>query len=404
MKKLFLTIFTTAVLFSQGALFAHAQNSPDLNITPAVIDEKVESRDILKENITLKNNTNHLLELYPSVNDVDKTSGAQRFSRASDSQGLSNSLANWIELTRGMVQLGPGEEKSVPFVIRINQNAVSDSYHAQIIFTEGVTRAEADARPPLGTLDVNVEVKANVKELLQLNKFTTGNLFLSGDDVVLNYELQNIGNQELQPKGHVSIYNRRGEEVATLDVNKDGKSISPEQQAELASVWSATNAFGRYKALLTVDYGAGGTATVQDTVFFWVVPWKQMLIMFIASLVTIIVLALYFHNWLERRHLYKFAHAGLLNDHTLQKINEVDDSPTMMQVTAPLPLFAPEPVVKAPKQKRSFKLFKRKAKKEVVTPQVEAYVEQQVESRHETFALIATQTRASGYERRSNQP
>ncbi len=315
-----------------GVVQVHAQTSPDLTVTPVVIDEKAKARDILKESITVKNNSNHVLELYPSVNDINSQLGEKAFTRANDSQALSDSLANWIELSRGMVQLSPGEERSIPFIIRVNINAVAQSYHAKISLTEGITRAEADSKPALGVVMVNVEVQADVHELLQLNKFTTDNIFFSGDDVLFNYQLQNIGNQNLLPKGQVHIYNRNGQEVATIDVNKDSKSISPDQTSQLVSVWSAANSFGRYKALLTVDYGSSQTATVQDTVFFWVIPWKQMLILFIVSLITVVGLAVYFHNWLERRHLYRFAHAGLLNEDTLKKITTFE----------PLPLAQPQ--------------------------------------------------------------
>lgn len=335
MKQKLYVLFITLVMLG-AAPPAHAQSTPELTITPVVIDERGKARDILKETILVRNTTSHALELYPSVNNINSATGEQDFSVARDSSDLSDSLANWIELSRGMINLGPGEQKSIPFIIRVNLNAVAGTYHAQIFLTEGITRAEADARPPLGTVSVNFEVQADVQEILQLNKFTTDNIFFSGDDVIFNYQLQNIGNQDLEPKGHVHIYDRTGKEVATVDVNKDGQTLTPNQEAQLASVWSGANGFGRFKAMLDVDYGSSQTASVQDTVFFWVIPWKQMLGMFLGALITVIVLALYFHRWLERRHLYKFAHAGLLNDHTLQKLNEEE-------IEVPPPA-APEPV------------------------------------------------------------
>lgn len=321
-KSLFTLLVITQLLGFAGSV--HAQFSPPLSVTPVVIDEKAQERDILKESIIIKNNTTHVLQLYPSVNDINTQLGEQAYARATNSEELSNSLANWIELTRGMIELLPGEEKTIPFLIRVNLSAVAGAYHAQISLTQGGTRAEADSKPALVVVMVNVEVKANIKELLQLNTFSTGTIFFSGDDVMFNYKLQNIGNQDLHPTGQIHIFNRRGEEVASVEVNKDSKTVSPEQVSELASVWSAAQGFGRYKAMLTVGYGAAQTATVQDTVFFWVVPWKQMLSVFAVSLIIIVVLALQFHSWLERRHLYKFAYAGLLNEDTVKKIHGTD--------------------------------------------------------------------------------
>ncbi len=334
-KNLFIFIATLSLLAFAPRVYAGS--TPDLLVTPAVIDEKAQARDILKQTITVRNMTNHVLQLYPSVTDTNTQDGSNTFSRAGDSEGLSSSLANWIELSRGMVQLGPGEERSIPFIIRVNMNAVNNIYHAQISLTEGETRAAADSKPPLGTVTVNLEIAADVKELLQLEKFSTGNIFFSGDDILFNYKLQNIGNQDLLPKGQIRVYDRRGQEVASVDVNKGDRTVLPAQDAQLASVWSAAHGFGRYKAMLDVAYGSTQTASLQDTVFFWIIPWKQMLMMFIASLVTIVVLALYFHQWLERRHLYKFAHAGLLSDDTLQTLHTRE----IEQVHPALPL--PEP-------------------------------------------------------------
>ncbi len=362
MKKTLFTFLLCIPLLSFSS--AHAQNS-SLSVTPVVIDEKAQARDILKESITIKNTTSHVLQVYPSVNDINAELGEQGYTRATDSSGLSNSLANWIEISRGVVQLSPGEEKAIPFLVRVNMNAASGAYHAQISLTEGGTRAEADSKPALGVVMVNVEIKADIKELLQLNTFSTGNIFFSGDDVLFNYKLQNIGNQELQPKGEVHIYNRQGVEVANVPVNHEGKTISPDQVTELASVWSAANGFGRYKAMLTVDYGSALTATVQDTVFFWVVPWKQMLAMFIVSLAIIVVLALQFHSWLERRHLYKFADAGLLNDEAIKKIHGDDmDSISALVMTPVQKLKQSEELLTPQLEKKHFTIFSRSTAKE----------------------------------------
>lgn len=281
----------------------------EMSVTPAVIDHTAKPRDILKESITILNTSDRKLNIYPSVNDINVTAGEQEFSAALNADDRSTSLANWIELSRGVIELGPGEEKVIPFVIRVHLNAQPNDYHATISFSEGSTRETAEAKDPLATLDVNIDVEADVKEVLQLNKFFTDRLFLAGDDVLFNYQLENIGNQDLTPKGEIRIYDRTGKEVAAVDVNSDKQTISPDQVAQLASAWTAASGFGRYKAFLSVDYGASQKASVQDTVFFWVVPWQQLTGLIGALLVAIIFLALYFHRMFEMRHQARLAHA-----------------------------------------------------------------------------------------------
>lgn len=296
------------VLFS--ASLAHAQ---ELNVTPAVIDQNAKPRDILKESITILNSTDRKLNLYPSVNDINVKDGEQDFAAATNADDRSVSLANWIELSRGVIELSPGEEKVIPFVIRVHLAAEPDDYHATISFSEGSTRETAEARGPLATIDVNVDVEADVKETLQLNKFFSDRFFLAGDDILFNYQLENIGNQDLTPKGEIRVYDRTGKEVAAIDVNGDEQTISPDQVSQLASVWSAAQGFGRYKAFLNVDFGASQKASVQDTIYFWVIPWQQLAGLLTASLIAIVFLALYFHRVFELRHQARLAHA--LHEH-----------------------------------------------------------------------------------------
>lgn len=298
-----------ATLLAPTALFAE-QQSPELTIAPVVIDEKAKPRYILKRSVTITNTSDRRLNLYPSVNDIHFEEGEQEFVRAQNADERKDSLANWIELSRGVVELEPGEEKTVPFVIRVNLNAVPGSYHAEISFSDGSSRDGAEAKRASGITVVNVEVQADIKEEMQLSKFSTDNVYLAGDDVLFNVQLENIGNQDLEPRGEIRVYNRRGEEVASLEVNADGKIVSPDQMTQLASVWNAVEGIGRFKAFLTLDYGKTQTASVQDTVYFWIIPWKQLLMLFTGSIVLLVFFALYFHRWFERRHHARLALAG----------------------------------------------------------------------------------------------
>ncbi|MBP9669334.1 MAG: hypothetical protein KBE09_03525 [Candidatus Pacebacteria bacterium] len=302
-----LTTLATLCFIATAVLpqLARAENEL-VTITPVVIDEKAKVRDILKKSITIKNIGDRKLNIYPAVNDVHPDEGEEDFVAAQDSLDRAASLANWIELSRGVIDLSPGEEKVIPFVVRVNLNALPGTYHANISFTEGGSRAGSNK---VASLMVNLEVQSEVKEIMQLNKFFTDNVFFSGDDVLFNFQVENIGNQELSPTGEIRVYNRKGEEVASIDVNKEGKAVSPDQVAQLASVWSAAHGFGKYKAFLNVDYGKSQAASVQDTVFFWIIPWQQLLGLFVAGVIAVIGLALYYHRWIEER-AYALAHGG----------------------------------------------------------------------------------------------
>ena len=357
-------LFSVLVLLLQLVMPAMvlAETSPNLSVTPAVIDEKAKQRDIINESITLTNTTDHVLSLYPSVFDVNTVNGQEVFSYAKDASDLATSLANWIELTRGVIELPAGQSKTVPFTIRINMNAKPGQYHTQLTFSDGGTRADAEAKRPLVTVAVNLEVLGDIKEEMQLSSFASDNVVLAGDDVVFRYRVQNIGNQELQPTGEIRIYNRKGEEVASVDVNKAGKTVDPDKEAQLASVWSGADGFGKFKALLTVNYGKGQTAAVQDTVFFWIIPWKQLLGLIAASLIAIAFFALHFHRWFEERHLSRLAAAGMLRSHGIAGVPDAAIAATLssrVAAVSPEPVKQVSPPPPLPRRRSLMQFFRR---------------------------------------------
>ena len=143
-KKSLIRLFILCSLFASfSPIIARADSTADLTVTPVVVDEKAKARDILQEKITVTNTSKRKLQLYPSVNDVKSQDGEKPFAEAQSGPERSDSLANWIEISRGLVELNPGESRELPFVIRVNLNALPNTYHADISFYEGSNRADA---------------------------------------------------------------------------------------------------------------------------------------------------------------------------------------------------------------------------------------------------------------------
>lgn len=307
------TFFVLVLVLSPAMAFA-----ADVSVTPAVVDLKGKPRDILKQTLHLINTSSHVVELYPRVDDTDTYSGEQSFQRAHGSDALAESFANWIELSRGVITISPGEEKDVPFVLRVHQDAATGLYHARIAFSSGATRADAESKDPVASVTINLEVEEDAKEILQINTFASdSNIVFTGDDVLFKYQLQNVGNRDELPTGEIRIYDRRGHEVASVDVNREGKTLVPDQSSQIASVWSAVEGFGKFKATINVRYGRNQTASVQDVAYFWIIPWKQLLMVLGVVMVAALILAFYFHRWLEERHFVKLAAAGLVKAEAL---------------------------------------------------------------------------------------
>jgi hypothetical protein len=265
-----------------------AVDAPPIQLTPIVINEKAKARDIIKKDLLITNNTSRKLNLYISVENIDPNRGSQPFVSPGASD-LSTSLANWIEITRGVVELGAGESRRVPYLIHVNLSAKPGVYFAEVTVREGSTRAQAEASDNGPRLLVNLEVMDDARERLQLGQFTTDSSVVLGSSISFSYLLENTGNRLLEPRGSIRIFNRRGEEVGSVPVNADGEEITPQNKKQLAAAWSASGRFGKYKAFLDLEYGENQLASVQDTLYFWVFPWKEVF----AALIGVLVLGVF---------------------------------------------------------------------------------------------------------------
>lgn len=258
-----------------------------LVVTPVVANEKAKPRDIIKKELILTNNTSGRVNLYISVRNIDPQTGDQVATGPTESD-LSTSLANWVEITRGVIELDPGESRKIPYLIHVNLTAKPGSYFARIAFHEGSSRSMAEGSDTNTELVLNLEVLDDAKERLQLGNFLADDSVVLGKEVNFSYLLENVGNRLIEPRGSIRIFNRKGEEVGSIPLNADGEEISPENKRQLAATWAAEGRFGKYKAFLDLEYGESQLASVQDTLYFWVFPWKEIM----ASLIGVLVLGI----------------------------------------------------------------------------------------------------------------
>jgi hypothetical protein len=303
-------------LFSACALFivlcpVVTFAATDFVVTPAIIDGKGKQREILRNTIIVTNTTKHLVSIYPWVTDMDATEGSTDSSDlggSSQSGNLSESLARWIEVTRGVVDLLPGEHKEIPVMVQVHLNAKPGMYHAVLHLSEGSNRANAEAnKAETEEILVNIEVLEDINERMELALFAPQKNFFTGNTAMFNYRISNIGNRGLIPHGKIRIYDGNGQEVAVVDANQESKRFEPSAKEMLGSVWTAGDHFGRYKAMLDLEYGSRGT--LQDTVFFWIVPWKKALGMFLTLMIVCVLAAIGMHSYALSRRGGAFAPA-----------------------------------------------------------------------------------------------
>lgn len=297
-----------ALLFGCFALPVIA-SAASFEVTPKVIDVKGKVREISHHNLTLKATGPGVSTLFVWVVDVDQMKGDLSSGDMSglNANPLDSSPSRWIEIPRS-INLLPKEEQTVPFQMQIPARARPGNYHLAIKFAQGQTQFDAQkCESCTEQVLMNIEVTEDIREKLQLFSFTAAKNVFINPSADFSFSVENTGNRALVPNGKIRIFDNTGKEVGLVDVNADGKQVEPKGKELLAASWAASGHFGKYKAMLDMSYGQRGT--MQDVVYFWVIPWSKVLGFGFALAVLMVLLVLFARGRDLARPQYAYAEA-----------------------------------------------------------------------------------------------
>jgi hypothetical protein len=282
----------------------------DLRVSPAVIDGAGKPREILRYTVLLTNNSDRMVTLYPWVRDIDPAVGEVPFD---DGASPDTHLSRWVELSRAALDLMPRESREVAVLVQVDLRARPGVYHANLGWSAGADRLSAETPGSDGVrVALNITVRDDANERLELGSFAPSRSFFGGGLAEFAYRLENVGNRGIVPKGSVRIFDRTGEEVATIEANAEGKRLEPDARELLGAAWAADGRFGRYKATLDLSYGE--RQTIHDTVYFWVIPWARVFSLFSSLALVAVVLAILAHSFLAHRREREFAYEEAMEE------------------------------------------------------------------------------------------
>lgn len=287
-KNLSLALLTLFLLIVPSASLA-----ANISVSPLIIDVEAKANDIFNESIKVSNNHTNSARVFASVNEISvgENNEIKSFVPASMSD-RTTSVTSWIEITRGRIDLKSGEEKEIPLLIRINPNTPPGLYHAFVGFAVGPNRDVAEEIILNGQGDgvvVRVLVGTKQQEFLRLVSYSTDPFSLSPDKGEIKFSLENVGDLPLTPKASVIIYDSRGRELTSLDISSNaGEVILPGETKDYTDRLPYLNRVGKNKAYLTVDYGIEKKAALNDTAFYYSIPWLYLVVIMILLLVVLL--------------------------------------------------------------------------------------------------------------------
>lgn len=313
MKKaslLFFSVLLVSISFLLGAKIARA-----LIVSPARIEIASDPGKPVSGKMSLINNAEKSMTFYSSAQNFEAggETGTPLFVDSKDE------LASWVEIQK-QITLNPGERKEVEFKVNLPEKAGVGGHFAAIFWGTEPPVAEGEGGVSIGAkvgsllfLKVNGQIveKGNI---IEFRTFGNKKMFdvLPVDFV---YRFENSGNDRSKPAGTVKILNTFGFEKEVITANKKEGSVLPESIRRFYTSWGrediekleskseeeivdpkmgffekvkvqATNFhFGRYTAILSLNYGLEKNNTVAKYQFF-IFPWQLLtLVVFALALI-----------------------------------------------------------------------------------------------------------------------
>lgn len=276
----------------------------EVTIRPLLIDESLLPRDIITRTVTIT--SDHSVRkavVYATVNEitVDSTGEIREFVSPVMTD-RTNTITSWIEVTRGRIEVMPGETVEVPITLRVHPYAEPGEYHAFIGFTETSKRPEAEAIAMAGKAKgvvIKITIADKRQDSLRIKSFLIDR-FVTGDDSrTVSIEVENTGDLPAAPSGEIIFYNSRGAEISAAPVSATEETVQPGETVLLEATIPLESTLGRYKANLALTYGSNQRAMLYDTTMFYMMPLHLLLLLLGGIILLSLMVALLFRRALQ---------------------------------------------------------------------------------------------------------
>ena len=296
--------FVIAGAFTPLSVFA--QGTEGLEITPAVIEDKVDPGETYSFTLTVKNIADTEKTYYFLAQDIRGLTedGLPVFADA-DQEPTGYELSSWITLPGEPVTLKAGATQSVSFSIQIPTNASPGAHFGGVFFDTQPDRLRtsgASIGVRVGSI-INLRIAGEVQEEARLREFSTGSFIYNAPPVDFKTRVENMGNVLLRPYGLIEITNMFGKKVGSVNVNESVAPVFPLSEREYTTMWEHDGfTFGKYSAVISVIYGDDVRRTITGATSFWILPAKPILTV-LSILAGIILIMIFFTKMYVRAKL-----------------------------------------------------------------------------------------------------
>lgn len=269
-----------------------AQSRAGITVSPFIIEEVVSPGQSFTKEIILTNNSDEERIFYIYLQDFRaKEESGEILLLPAGSEKFS--LIGWLEFPEERIEFAPKESRQVSVNFHIPERAAAGSRYGAIIFgseplkfilQEDQDGVFASFGHEVGVLVFFYSSRGAIEEA-KIQEFRSDKAYYYTPFKV-NFigRIENLGNVYIEPVGIIKIENMFGKEVAVLPFNQEGLKVLPETIRRFEESWQGNFGFGRYSASLFVNFGTSihqggtGTRTIFAKAFFWILPWKTIVL------------------------------------------------------------------------------------------------------------------------------
>lgn len=299
-KLLLSTIFALIVAFA-GVTTAYAQErgGRGLTISPLTFELAADPGDSLTNKFKVYNPNDAAVTVNMEMEDFAPV-GEEGKVTVAEADDDTYSLKKWVTMEPMEFILEPKGQNFVEFTIAVPENAEPGGKYGSILAVLGASQSAEDGgaavaiSQKVGAL-LLLTVSGDAKEALSVKEIVVPE-FSEYGPVPMGIRFENTGTVHVRPEGTVVVKNWRDTSVAEVPFPQ--QNVIPGAVRKVEAEFDKENLFGKYSAQVVGTYGEGNIAITDSPVqYFWVMPWKQILIIGGALLLLVIFFYITRRRW-----------------------------------------------------------------------------------------------------------
>ena len=288
--RLTLTIFCFILGISLAASGLAQNDSLALTITPPLIRNNVNPGQLWQSAIKVVNNNDKEITVFARAVDFKggTEDGTVQFIPEEELAGQKEHLlSEWLVLPSEGITIAPFQSGNIEFIIAVPETAEPGGHYAAVLVgtappADEFSGATIKVASLLGSL-LMLNVGGEVVEQGQIREFSTNKKVYGAAKVDFTVRFQNQGNVHIQPQGEIRITDMRGNQKGQIKINHQTEfgNVLPGDIRRWEYTWDDDIGIfdmGRYQADLILGYGDRARETVNQSLYFWIILFKPLII------------------------------------------------------------------------------------------------------------------------------